>query len=118
MAGDDLTRKQLEALLERLSTLRVSGSSRGGPHVGIVHNDLTQEFLATGKKIIPLLIARLPESSFDEAVYIVFILRELHATEAQVAVRKLQSEIEKRSIGRDLTLKMQVEYFFRDMDTW
>ncbi len=118
MAGDDLKREQLEALLERLGTLRVDGPSRGGPHVGIVHNDLTKEIVAAGKKIIPLLIARLPESSYDEAVYIVFILRKVHATEAQAAVRILQSEIEKRSIGRDLTLKMQVMYYFRDLDTW
>lgn len=118
MAGDDFTREQLEALLDRLSTLRVDGPSRGGPYVGIVHNDLTRELLAAGKEIVPLLISRLADSSFDEAVYIVFILRELHATEAQAAVRKLQSEIETRSVGRDLTLKMQVEFFLRDVGTW
>jgi hypothetical protein len=116
MAGDDLTR--LEVLVDRLSALRVEGSSMGGPYVGIGHNSLTQEVLAAGKAIVPLLVARLPDSSYDEAVYIVFLLRELHASEAEVAVRKLQSEIENRSIGRDLTLKMQVEYYFRDLDTW
>src|ERR1700756_4979026 len=118
MADDDLKREQLEALLDQLSTLRVDGPSRGGPYVGIVHNDLTREILAAGKALIPLLLARLPDSSFDEAVYIVFILRELHVAEAQAVVRKLQSEVEKRSVGRDLTLKMQVEYFLRDMHTW
>jgi hypothetical protein len=118
MAGDDLKREQLEELLDRLSTLRVDGPSMGGPHVGIAHNELTREILAAGKEIVPLLIARLLDSSFDQAVYIVFLLRELHATEAEAVVRKLQSEVEKRSVGRDLTLKMQVEYFLRDMYTW
>ena len=118
MAGDDLKREQLETLVNQLSTLRVDGPSMGGPYVGIVHNDLTQEIMGAGKEIVPLLIARLPVSSFDEAVYIVFILRELQVKEAEAAVRKLQSEIEKRSAGRDLTLKMQVEYFLRDMDMW
>ena len=98
--------------------VRVDGPSRGGPHVGIVHNDLTREILAAGKAIVPLLVARLPDSGFDEAVYIVFMLRELQAKEAQSVVRKLQSEIEARSIGRDLTLKMQVEYFLRDVRQW
>jgi hypothetical protein len=115
MAGDVLTRKQMEELLDRLSALRVQGSSMGGPYVGIGHNSLTREILAAGEALVPLLIARLPDSSYDEAVYIVFILRELHALEAQVAVRRLQSEIKKRSIGRDLTLKMQVEYYLRDV---
>lgn len=118
MEGDDLKQKQMQALVDRLSTLRVDGPSRGGPHVGIPHNGLTREILAAGKEIIPLLVARLPDSGFDEAVYIVFILRELHATESQSVVRKLQSEVEERSVGRDLTLKMQVEYFFRDMHKW
>jgi hypothetical protein len=118
MAGDDRMREQQNVLLGRLTTLRVDGPSRGGPHVGIIHNDLTQKILAFGKEIIPLLIARLPECGFDEAVYIVFLLRELHAKEAQGAVQRLQSEIERRSIGRDLTLRMQVEYYFRDLDGW
>ena len=118
MADDDSKRERMEALLDQLSTLRVDGPSRGGPHVGIVHNDLTREILAAGEPIVPLLIARLPDSSFDEAVYIVFLLRELRATEAEAAVRQLQSEVEERSVGRDLTLKMQIGYFLRDMHTW
>ena len=115
MADDDSDQEQMKVLLDRLPTLRVDGPSRGGPHVGIVHNHLTREILAAGKAIVPLLIARLPGSGFDEAVYIIFLLRELHATEAESAVRNLQSEIGKRSVGRDLTLKMQVKYYLRDI---
>ena len=108
----------METLLDQLRTLRVQGPSRGGPHVGIAHNDLTREILAEGKPIVPLLLARLPNSDFDEAVYIVFLLRELRATEAEPVVRQLQSDVEERSVGRDLTLKMQIEYFLRDLHTW
>jgi hypothetical protein len=118
MGNADLKREQLEALLDQLSTLRVDGPGRGGPHVGIAHNDLTREILAAGKEVVPLLVARLPDSGFDEAVYIVFLLRELRAAEAQAVVRKLQSDVEQRSVGQDLTLKMQIEYFLRDMHTW
>jgi hypothetical protein len=45
-------------------------------------------------------------------------LRELQAAEAEAAVRRLQSELGERSVGRDLTLKMQVDYFLRDVNTW
>ena len=118
MAGDEVRKERLEALLDQLSTLRVDGPGRGGPHVGIVHNDLTREILSAGKEAVPLLVARLPDSGFDEAVYIVFLLRELQAAEAEAAVRRLQSELGERSVGRDLTLKMQVDYFLRDVNTW
>jgi hypothetical protein len=96
----------------------VDGPSRGGPYVGVGHNDLTREIVAAGKEAVPLLVARLPDSSFDEAVYIVFILRELHAAEAEAVVRELQSEIGERSVGRDLTLEMQIQYFLRDKRAW
>jgi len=118
MAIEDSKRAKLEALLDRLNTLRIDGSSMGGPHVGIGHNDLTREIVAAGKEVVPLLVSRLPNSSFDESVYIVFMLRELHASEAQAAIYKLKSEVKERSVGRDLTLKMQVEYFLREAQTW
>ena len=92
------------------------GPGRGGPHAGIVHTDVTRELLALGKKVTPFLVARLPDSNFDEAVYITFLPRELGAVEARPAVLQLQSQIDQRSVGRDLTLQMQVEYFLRDTD--
>jgi hypothetical protein len=115
MASNELTHERREALVDRLRTLRVEGSGMGGPHVGIGHNELTREILAAGEAAIPLLIARLADSGFDETVYIVFLLRELHATEAEPAIRKLQSDVDRRSGGRDLTLKMQINYFLRDV---
>lgn len=68
--------------------------------------------------MVPLLVPRVPDSGLDEAVYIVFILRELHAVEVEAVVRKLQFQIGMRSVGRDLTLRMQVDYFLRDAHTW
>ena len=111
---DDADDEQVQRLVEKLSTLRVEGPGRGGPHAGIVHTDVTRELLALGKKVTPFLVARLPDSNFDEAVYITFLLRELGAVEARPAVLQLQSQIDQRSVGRDLTLQMQVEYFLRD----
>lgn len=114
MRATDWNQERVDALLARLSELQVEGPGRGGPHAGILHNDLTRELLSFGKGIVPSLVERLPESGFDEAVYIVFLLRELGATEARPAVRKLQSEVAQRSAGRDLTLRMQIDYFLRD----
>ena len=108
----------LDGLLDRLSALRVEGASMGGPHVGVGHNEVTREIAAAGRAVVPRLIARLPDSDFDEAVYIVFLLREFHAAEAETAIRALRSEVGQRSVGRDLTLKMQIEYFLRDLPSW
>ena len=96
----------------------MEGISRGGPHRGVTHNDVTRAILARGQPVVPLLVDRLPDSGFDEAVYLVFLLRELRATGAAPAVRTLQSQAETRSTGRDLTLKMQIEYFLRDLPAW
>jgi hypothetical protein len=106
--------ERMQGLIEKLATLRVDGPGRGGPHTGIVHNDVTRELLTFGKKVVPFLVARLPDSGFDEAVYTIFLLRELRAIEARPAVLELQSQIDQRSAGRDFTLRMQVEYFLRD----
>lgn len=104
--------KDLEALVGQLGTLKLpSAPSRGGPYVGIVHNDVTREALAAGNAIVPLLIERLRTSGFDESAYIVFLLRELGASQAAPAVRLLALELDERSAGRDLTLKMQVKHF-------
>jgi hypothetical protein len=96
----------------------VTGPSRGGPFVGIVDDDLTRALVARGDAVVPRLIARLPASGFDEAVYIVFVLRELRAASAESAIRTLQAELPARSVGHDLTLKMQVDYYLRDLATW
>ena len=110
--------EQVSALLERLSQLHLEGSSRGGPFLGIAHNDVTREIVTIGKSIIPRLVTRLGEASYDEAIYIVFMLRELQAMEAEEDVRRLKSEIERRSVGHDLTLSMQIEYYLRDLEKW
>jgi len=75
---------------------------------------VTRELLSIGDRIVPFLVARLPESSLDDAIYIVFLLGQMDATEARPALLELQSQLDDRSAGRDLTLRMQVEYFLRD----
>lgn len=118
MAQDPARERRTAALINRLRTLRADGPSRGGPHVAITHTGPTREILALGEDAIAPLIQRLPESGFDEAVYIVFLLRELRAVEAQAAVRKLRSQIDARSAGRDMTLKMQIQFYERDLPLW
>ncbi|HKB08680.1 MAG TPA: hypothetical protein VKF61_10410 [Candidatus Polarisedimenticolia bacterium] len=105
-------------MLDRLRGLRVEGIGRGGPHTGITHNEVTRAILARGASVVPRLVQRLDQSGFDEAVYIVFLLRELHANSAASAVRALQSRLGTLSVGRDLTLRMQIEYFLRDAPSW
>lgn len=117
-AATPTRREHLQVLVDRLRTLEIVGQSRGGPHRGIEHNDVTRAIVAEGEDVVPLLIARLPESGFDESVYIVFLLRELRASEAEPAIRRLQAEADQRSEGHDLTLKMQITYFLMDCSTW
>lgn len=108
--------KDLEALVERLRTLQLpSAPSRGGPYVGIVHNEVTSEVLAAGSDVVPLLVERLRTSGFDESAYIVFLLRELGASQAAPEVRQLQLDLDERSAGRDLTLKVQVKHFLSQL---
>lgn len=116
--SDQSTQQHLDALMDQLRTHAVTGPSRGGPFVGIAHDDLTRALVAQGDAVVPRLIARLPASGFDEAVYLVFVLRELHAASAEPAIRTLQAELAARSVGRDMTLKMQVEYYLRDLAAW
>lgn len=106
--------ERIAVLVRMLPTLGVEGGGRGGPHRAVGHNDVTRELLTFGRRIVPLLVARLPGSTFDEAVQLVFLLRELGATEARPAVRQLQTELAERSVGRDMTLRVQIDYFFRD----
>src|SRR5690349_3367715 len=107
MTAKDWDQERVEELLSKLSRVPVEGPSRGGPYTGVLHNDLTLELLSYGEDIVPLLVERLPASGFDEAVYIVFVLRELRASEARPAVLALLTDMAERSAGRDLTLRMQ-----------
>jgi hypothetical protein len=107
-----------EDLLRDLSRLKVEGPSRGGPHVGVRHNAVTEALFAKGNAVIPVLIERLHDAGWDEAVYLVFLLRELHAKEAKSAIEALNRSGLAQSAGRDLTLAMQLQYFLRDVNTW
>jgi hypothetical protein len=104
------------SLVDQLRDLKLPDApSRGGPYVGVVHTDLTRQILASGDDAVPLLLDRLPDAGYDEATYIVFLLRELDAKDAVPAVTRLQSELEERSRGRDLTLTMQVRRFMEEV---
>lgn len=112
-AEDDL--RELVGRLRDLELPRAPG--RGGPYRGVVHRDVTRQILAAGPAAVPLLVDRLPESGFDEAVYIVFLLREMEAAAAVPAVKQLQLELEDRSAGHDMTLGVQVRQFLEKVDS-
>src|SRR5205823_3281554 len=112
---------QMQELIDKLATLPVEGGSRGGPYVGIAHNDVTRAVVAKGDKIVPLLIDKLnTTSNLNQAIYIVFCLRELHAKSAKPYIQQLQASISDRfkNTPRDLTLDMQIQFFLRDVDSW
>jgi hypothetical protein len=111
---------ETEQLLNKLRRLRVEGPGRGGPFVGIQHNPVTRQIVAKGRAVVPLLVKRLEsgDAALNEAIYIVFCLRQLKATEAQAAVRALKRELDSghRFPGRDMTLDMQITYYLRELD--
>ncbi len=112
------TSKRLEGLLHRLRELKVEGVGRGGPFLGVVHNEVTRELLAEGMGIVPLLLERIGSSELDETIFLVFLLRELRSINAKGAIEKLLDSPRFRGKPRDLTLEMQVQFYLRDVDSW
>lgn len=108
----------MRKLIEQLASLKVEGSSFGGPYVGISHNPVTLSIVAEGEKIVPLLIEELDTCGLDEAIFIVFCLSELHAKSAKAKIEELQSSDRFSNVKRDLTLDMQIKFFLRDVDSW
>lgn len=105
-------------LIEKLETLSLNGPSRGGPYVGISHNDVTRAIVAEGEAIIPLLVDKLKTSNLTETIFIVFCLRELKAKSAKEKIQQLQSSERFSNLERDMTLEMQIRFFLRDVDSW
>ena len=110
--------RQIDELIDRLKGLDLEGPSLGGPYVGVMHNDVTKAILAEGERIIPSLIRRLGTAGLNEAIYIVFCLRELRAKSAEQAVRGLADPDRFKNTKRDLTLDMQIQFFLRDLVDW
>jgi hypothetical protein len=111
-------KKYRQSLITKLLTLSVEGPSRGGPYVGIQHNDVTRSIVAEGEEIVPLLLNKLETSNLTETIYIVFCLRELHAQSAKKQIQQLQRSDRFKDIEKDMTLEMQIKYFLRDVDSW
>ncbi len=109
---------ELNTLLDQLRSLPVEGPSRGGPYVGIQPNELTRAIVAQGPAAIPAITSRLDSASWSEAVYLVFLLRELHAAAARQAVEALRDSARFEGTPHDMTLDMQINYFLRDVDSW
>lgn len=121
--GNDAQRhEKSDELIAALRGLRLDGVSRGGPYVGVEPNRTTQQIVARGSAIVPALIERLDSDTIklNEAIYIVFCLRELKATQAEHSVRHLKDALDRgrRFPGRDMTLDMQIRYYLRDAEAW
>lgn len=112
------TNQNIRELIDQLKTLELEGPSRGGPYVGILHNDVTRAIVAEGDKIIRALLERLETSSLSETIFIVFCLRELHAKSAKHSLEQLQRSNRFQDVEKDLTLDMQLQFFWRDLDSW
>ena len=115
----------LDATVEKLSKLRLADeatASLGGPWVVINHNDVTRAVVAKGRPIIPRLLKRLDVCDYDEAVFVVFCLRQLHAKEAKNKIIELQESLKKGERidkkGRDLTLDVNIIFYLRDVESW
>jgi hypothetical protein len=110
---------EMKDLIKELGELKVEGVSRGGPYVGVAHNDVTRRIVAKGDAVPPL-VRRLDHSSCDESVYIVFCLRQLKAGGAKGRVLQLEKEAKegRRFEGERnvFTLEMQIQYFLRDVE--
>jgi hypothetical protein len=112
----------MENLFERLKKLKITGVGLGGPYLYIGHNDVTKSVIAEGSRIIPVLVKRLDSSGYDESAYIVFCLRELRAKSALDKILELEKSLDEgkrfTQAPHDLTLKMQIKFFKRDLGSW
>ena len=110
---------ELEKLIESLTQLKVSGPSRGGPHVGISHNEVTMDLVRHEhrKKVIAKLIHILDRGETEARVYAVFVLGELRAREARANISAIEHEQLEESAGVAVgTLRVQAKYALEKID--
>ena len=108
-----------DKLLDELRGISdISGSSLGGPYVGIMHNETTRRIVSEGERIIPRLIDEIENGDHLAAcIYSLFCLRELKASEAKNSVLTLRSNVEidarfsPKHVNRDMTLEMQIKFY-------
>jgi hypothetical protein len=88
----------------------------------VTHNDATKAIVAQGEAAVPALLEELRVAELNQAIYIVFCLRELHAVQAERDIRELQTALTNKArfgdIERDMTLEMQIRLFLRDLENW
>jgi hypothetical protein len=113
---------QLVANLRDLKPVEDHGASLGGPYVGVGPNPTTYAIVAIGPGVVPYLIARLDSTdlTLNEAIYIIFCLRKLRASEAESTIRRLERSTEDGRLfpDRNMTLDMQIYFYCRDLDYW
>lgn len=107
-----------QCLINKLDELTIDGPGRGGPYTGVQHNKITEEIVAAGKEIVPLLIDNLEQGSLVKTIFIIFCLHELKAKEAKPYIERLALSKRFANVERDMTLEMQINFFLRDVDSW
>jgi hypothetical protein len=111
-----------QKLIRRLDTLPVQGVSAGGPYVGIGPNVVTDAVVKEGDRIVPSLIAHLDRATYAEAVHSIYCLHELKAKSAKPKVQALEGALQRgerfANKPHDLTLKVEIEFFLREAESW
>lgn len=109
-------------LVASLRGVALSGPSAGGPCQGVSDNEVTRAIVREGPAIVPPLISALDDSSFSQSVYIVFCLRELHASAAKERIGRLRKELEAgmrfAKEPHDFTLDVQVDSYLSQVEAW
>ena len=109
-----------EQLVEALSSVPVTGPSIG-PSTGITSNPQTDAVVHQGAAIVPSLIYSLDHSSWQQSVWIMFCLNELHAKAAKPQILELKKEIEHgrfASEPQDFTLDAGIDNYLAHVDAW
>jgi hypothetical protein len=108
-------------LVERLKRLPVEGPSIG-PVTAFEDNDATRAVVAEGPKIVPSLTAALDKGPWNQCVWVVFCLRELHAKSAKPRIVKFNRELEDpkrfQAEPHDLTLDVEVATYLKEVEKW
>jgi hypothetical protein len=112
----------LDRLVGQLDGLRVEGPSRGGPHIAVLPNAVTRAVLAEGDRAVGPLVAHLDRATYPGAIYAVYCLRQLQAKAAGPAIEELRRALRTgerfADAPHDMTLEVQIAFFFRDAEEW
>jgi hypothetical protein len=104
-----------------VESLRLSETvAAPGPIVGVMHNSVTQQIVAKGRGIVPLLCERLRarDLNLDEAEHIILCLAELKADAAKESVDAFKRDLasQKRFAKRGLALDQMLDGYYAALD--